>query len=109
MVQNRWSNCQKSNRVDEKLLPSDYSERRKNKVLNDGIYDFILVALSFGNMPILLFNGKIIKVIFFLKIRKFYLQNLRIKIWFFEIKSWSIQISAFFHGGLIFLHQSVEA
>ena len=33
----------------------------KNKVLNDGICDFILVALSFCNMLILLFNGKIIK------------------------------------------------
>ena len=62
MVRNRWSNCQKSDRVDEKSLHrSDCSERRKNKVLNYGICDFILVALSFCNMLILSFNGKIIK------------------------------------------------
>ena len=39
---NRWSNYQKSNGVDEKSLHrSDCSERRKNKVLNEGICDFI--------------------------------------------------------------------
>ena len=49
-------------RVDEKSLHrSDCSERRKNKILNDDICDFILVALSFCNMLILSFNGKIIK------------------------------------------------
>ena len=42
------------------LHRSDCSERRKNKVLNDGICDFILVASSFY-MLILLFNSKIIK------------------------------------------------
>ena len=31
------------------------------KTKNDGICDFIFVALIFGNMLILLFNGKIIK------------------------------------------------
>ena len=52
---------QKSDRVEKSLHRSDCSERKKNKVLNDGICDFILVALSFCNILILLFNGKIIK------------------------------------------------
>ena len=43
------------------MIAYKWLQRKEEKVLNDGICDFILVALSFGNMLILLFNGKIIK------------------------------------------------